>query len=173
MDTVVVFDPSGKFVRSFGKAYYPSGHGINIRKEGKEQFLYLSDVHNRMVIKSTLKGEEIWKICYPTEAHVYERVGQFKPTNVAFAPDGGFYVGDGYGSNYIHQYDKDVKYVRTWGGTGDAPGKMKTPHSIWLDDRKGRETMMVGVVVKPKPAALVAYWGYGDLVGDWYTKPSA
>ena len=23
-----------------------------------------------------------------------------------------------------------------------------------------------------RPTALVAYWGYGDVDGDWYTKPS-
>src|SRR6185437_7289651 len=44
MDTIVVFDPKGKFVRSFGKGYYPGGHGIDIRKEGGEQFLYLCDI---------------------------------------------------------------------------------------------------------------------------------
>jgi len=36
----------------------------------------------------------------------------------------------------------------------------------------GYLTLMTGVVVKPRPNALVAYWGYGDVDGDWYTKPS-
>lgn len=36
----------------------------------------------------------------------------------------------------------------------------------------GYLTMMTGVCVKPRPRALVAYWGYGDVDGDWYTKPS-
>jgi hypothetical protein len=143
MDTIVVFDRTGKFVRSFGKDYYPGGHGIDLRKEGKEEFLYLSDIYHRQVIKTTLKGEEVWKLCYPTEAHVYRRVKQFSPTNVAFAPDGGFYVGDGYGSHFIHQYDKDVKWVRTWGGAGTEPGKMRTPHGLWLDDRPGRKPSLV------------------------------
>jgi hypothetical protein len=143
MDTIIVFDPKGKFVRSFGKQYYPGGHGIDLRKEGNEEFLYLSDIHNRQVIKTTLKGEEVWKLCYPVEAKVYSRVLQYRPTNVAFAPDGGFYVGDGYGSHYIHQYDKDAKWVRTWGGFGDAKGKMKTPHGLWLDDRPGRKPSLV------------------------------
>jgi hypothetical protein len=143
MDTIVVFDNKGKFVRSFGKAYYPGGHGIDLRKEGGQEFLYLSDIHNRQVIKTDLKGEEVWKLCYPVEAGVYTRVNQYRPTNVAFAPDGGFYVGDGYGSHYIHQYDKKAKWVRTWGGEGTAPGKMRTPHGIWLDDRKGRTPSLV------------------------------
>jgi dipeptidyl aminopeptidase/acylaminoacyl peptidase len=25
--------------------------------------------------------------------------------------------------------------------------------------------------VKPRPRALVSYWGYGDIVGAWYSKP--
>src|SRR5262245_18444010 len=36
----------------------------------------------------------------------------------------------------------------------------------------GYLTLMTGAAVKPKPTALVAYWGYGDVDGDWYTKPS-
>ena len=45
--------------------------------------------------------------------------------------------------NYIHQYDKDAKWVRTWGGLGKEPGKMSTPHGLWLDDRPGREPTLV------------------------------
>ena len=36
----------------------------------------------------------------------------------------------------------------------------------------GYLTLMTGICVKPKPLALIAYWGYGDVDGDWYTKPS-
>jgi acetyl esterase/lipase len=36
----------------------------------------------------------------------------------------------------------------------------------------GYLTLMTGICVKPSPAALVAYWGYGDVDGDWYVKPS-
>ena len=36
----------------------------------------------------------------------------------------------------------------------------------------GYLTLMTGVVIKPRPAALVTYWGYGDMDGDWVSKPS-
>jgi acetyl esterase/lipase len=36
----------------------------------------------------------------------------------------------------------------------------------------GYLTLMTGVRVKPAPTALVAFWGYGDVDGDWYVKPS-
>jgi acetyl esterase/lipase len=37
----------------------------------------------------------------------------------------------------------------------------------------GYLTLMTGIWVEPRPRALVAYWGYGDVDGEWYTKPSA
>lgn len=36
----------------------------------------------------------------------------------------------------------------------------------------GYLTMMTGWCVEPPPTALVAYWGYGDVDGDWLSKPS-
>lgn len=155
MDAIVVFDPQGKFVRSFGKEYHGGGHGIDIREEGGEEFLYLCDVKNRLVAKTTLSGEQLWKMNYPQEAGVYEKLEQFNPTNVAFAPDGGFYVADGYGSSYIHQYDKDAKWIRTWGGAGTEEGKMRTPHGIWLDNRPGRD---VELVVADRANARLQYF---------------
>ncbi len=143
MDAIVVFDSAGKFVRSFGKEYHGGGHGIDIREEGGQEFLYLSDVKNRCVVKSDTKGEHVWKLSFPQEAGVYKNINQFRPTNVAFAPDGGFYIADGYGAHYIHQYDKDAKWIRTFGGEGAEPGKMKTPHGLWLDNRPGREPALV------------------------------
>ncbi len=143
MDSIVVFDPAGKFVRSFGKEYHGGGHGIDIRKDGGQEFLYLCDVKNRLVAKATLTGEQLWKMSFPSEAGVYQKLEQFNPTNVAFGPDGGFYVADGYGSSYIHQYDKDAKWIRTWGGAGTDDGKMRTPHGIWLDNRPGREPALI------------------------------
>jgi len=143
MDSIAVFDPQGKFVRSFGKEYHGGGHGIDIRKDGGEEFLYLCDVKHQVFAKATLKGEQIWKLGAPEEPGVYKNKEPYSPTNLAFAPDGGLYVADGYGSSYIHQYDKNNKWVRTWGGVGQQTGKMRTPHGIWLDNRPGREPSLV------------------------------
>ena len=35
----------------------------------------------------------------------------------------------------------------------------------------GYLTEMTGFAVEPRPKALVAFWGYGDIVGDWYSRP--
>jgi acetyl esterase/lipase len=36
----------------------------------------------------------------------------------------------------------------------------------------GYLTLTAGYRVKPRPRCLVSYWGYGDLVGPWYSEPS-
>jgi hypothetical protein len=144
MDAIVVFDPKGKYVRSFGKAYHGAGHGIDLRKEGGEEFLYLSCIQMGIVVKTTVKGEEVWRIGRPSKPPLYkDRRKPYSPTNLAFAPDGGIYVGDGYGSNYIHQYDAKNNLVRTFGGPGTGKGQLRTPHGIWLDDRPGRKPSLI------------------------------
>ncbi len=36
----------------------------------------------------------------------------------------------------------------------------------------GYLTLVTGHRVQPRPRVLLAFWGYGDLVGDWYAAPS-
>lgn len=36
----------------------------------------------------------------------------------------------------------------------------------------GYLTLMTGLILDPPPSALVSYYGYGDVDGDWYTQPS-
>jgi acetyl esterase/lipase len=35
----------------------------------------------------------------------------------------------------------------------------------------GYLTLMSGFCLEPRPRALVSFWGYGDIVGDWYSRP--
>jgi dipeptidyl aminopeptidase/acylaminoacyl peptidase len=36
----------------------------------------------------------------------------------------------------------------------------------------GYLTLMAGFHVNPRPKALVSFWGYGDIVGDWESRPA-
>jgi len=35
----------------------------------------------------------------------------------------------------------------------------------------GYLTLVSGYVIEPRPAALVSFWGYGDIAGNWYNHP--
>ncbi|MFP6900396.1 MAG: hypothetical protein VCA36_05605, partial [Opitutales bacterium] len=39
--SIFVFDPDGKFIRAFGNQFQGGGHGLEVRQEGKEEFLYV------------------------------------------------------------------------------------------------------------------------------------
>jgi acetyl esterase/lipase len=37
----------------------------------------------------------------------------------------------------------------------------------------GYLSLCTGFLDEPRPAAIVSFWGYGDIAGDWYAKPDA
>jgi len=100
-DAIAVFDRKGKFIKTFGSRFAGGGHGIEVRKEGSKEYLYHCDTAHRQVVKTDLDGNVIWEKGLPTESGVYQGGAAFIPTNVTFAPNGDFYVADGYGSNWV------------------------------------------------------------------------
>jgi len=145
-DTMVVFDGKGKFVKSWGKDFKGGAHGLHIAKEGRDEFLFLCDTKRALVVKTTLSGEEVFTLGYPEQSDAY-RPGadgakkKYSPTNLAIAPNGDLYVGDGYGSSYINQYDKTGRYIRTFGGPGKEAGQLLCPHGLYVDTR-GKEPVL-------------------------------
>ncbi|HEY3457930.1 MAG TPA: hypothetical protein VGK64_25335 [Bryobacteraceae bacterium] len=142
-DSMVVFDHKGKFVKSWGKEFKGGAHGLHIRKEGKQEFLYLCDTKRGLMVKTTLNGEEVFTLGYPKEAEPYSKQIKYSPTNLAITPNGDIYIGDGYGSSYINQYDSQGKYIRTFGGPGKEAGQLLCPHGIHADTRGPEPILMV------------------------------
>jgi outer membrane protein assembly factor BamB len=142
-DAVVVFDRDGTFVRSFGAAFRGGAHGLDIREERGQEFLYHCDIGRKLVVKTDLKGEVVWQVGLPAEAEVYSEGKRYVPTNVAFAPDGDIFVGDGYGSSYIHRFTADGAFVKTIATPGSGEGEVSGPHGLWIDDRTDGPSLVV------------------------------
>jgi hypothetical protein len=153
--SIFVFDPDGTYIRSFGQQFQGGGHGIEIRQEGRQEFLYVCAYQQlKTFAKLDLKGQTVWQQYAPMESGVYaagedkkpEKIwgrDRFMPTNFAFLDDGGFLLADGYGSFTIHRYDKAGKWLSHFGGPGSGQGKFNTPHGIWVDRREGRKPAIV------------------------------
>lgn len=158
-DSMVVFDRDGRFVRSWGKEFRGVAHGLHIQKEGRDEYLYLTvtaanarmspqpEMHS-VVLKTTLQGEIVWKIQGPPDVEAYRPAADgtprpYNPTNLAIAPNGDVYVGDGYGSFFINQYTSQGEYIRTFGGRGSDPGQLNEPHGIWVDTRVPARALVV------------------------------
>jgi hypothetical protein len=152
--SIFVFDNKGKFVRAFGSQFQGGGHGIEVRQEGNDEYLYVTGYQQvKSFAKMSLAGDVVWFQRAPMESGKYadneaNRVNgewgknRFMPTNFAFLDDGGFLLADGYGSFYIHRYDANGKWLTCWGGPGKGEGTFNTPHGIWIDTR-GAEPVVV------------------------------
>ena len=153
--SIFVFDPERKFLRAFGAQFQGGGHGIEVRQEGSEEFLYVAAYQQvKCFAKMTLTGELVWLKKAPMESGIYapgedvsteanwSRKG-FLPTNFAFLDDGGFLLADGYGTFHIHRFDKDANWVSSFGGAGKGEGKFNTAHGLWVDRRPGRRPTIV------------------------------
>lgn len=150
--SLFVFDQEGKFIRSMGDFHavkgQSRGHGVDIRVENDEEFLYLSASDASLdFLKCNLKGEIVWrkgkKDLIKDTGGKYTAKSRYRPTNISFSPDGGYFLGDGYGNSMITQYDKDGKFLRVIGGGGKTDGKFATPHGQWLDERDGTPKLVV------------------------------
>jgi len=144
----VVFDAKGKFIKSWGKEFKGGAHGLYIRREGSTEFLYLCDTKRGVVVKATLDGEEVFTLGYPDKSEAYKpgadgQLPKYSPTNLAVAPNGDIYVGDGYGSSYVNQYNSKGEYLRTFGGKGKEEGKLDCPHGIAVDMRTGSPILTI------------------------------
>jgi hypothetical protein len=145
-DAIVVFDKDGKFVRSWGAEYKGGAHGLHLSREKDGEFLYLCDQARGIVDKTTLGGEKVWTKGAPMESGVYAKPGEYHPTNVAVIPSGPrageVFIADGYGKSWIHRYGADGAYLATFGGGGNAPGKLSCPHGLMVDTR-GKEPRLL------------------------------
>ena len=170
--SIFVFDSQGQYVRSFGAQFQGGGHGIEIRQEGSEEFLYVCAYqHLKTFAKLTLQGEVVWQQYAPMESGVYaegenipdekktdpnkdkrENIwgsNRFLPTNFAFLDDGGFLLIDGYGASVVHRYDKDAKWQSCFGGVGDSDDKFRTPQRV---DRQASRARAEHRGLRPRPS---------------------
>jgi hypothetical protein len=142
-EAVVVFDPAGKFVRAFGSEFRAGAHGLDIRREGGTEVLFHCDTARSRVAKTSLTGEVLWTHDYPNEVPAYAGAPiNFVPTNVAFAPNGDFFVGDGYGSHHMLKFSAKGEFLQEIATPGNADGQINNPHGQWVDTR-GPEPVLI------------------------------
>ena len=155
-NNILIFDKSGKLLDHWGTAY-PGGHGLTLSKEGGEDFLFLTDSgwylnkqgtwtpHNGRVAKTTTDGDVLFDIGHPQTIGIYKPGDPFRPTEVAVGPNGDIYVADGYGMDYIIQYNYEGQYIRHWGGKNNENENynLSNAHGVAIDYRDPKNPMVV------------------------------
>jgi DNA-binding beta-propeller fold protein YncE len=139
------FDRTGKFVREIGKDSYGFMFAAQVRVDPSDN-IWVVDQMSNMVIKfdpqgrvALLLGRKAESVPVPARpAAAGDGAGQptdlfDRPTDVAWDAAGNIYVADGVGNARIAKFDKDGKFVKSWGKKGAATGEFANVRSIALD----------------------------------------
>ena len=131
---VQVYTQDGRLVKYWGEGgLFKNPHTVRFDGAGN---VWIVDTSTQTVRKFTPDGKVLLTVGTPNEAGE-DQTHMNQPNDVAIAPNGDLYVSDGYGNNRVVVFDKNGKFLRTWGKLGQAPGEFSQPHSIVLDS-KGR-----------------------------------
>ena len=126
---LIQFSNSGKFVRSLLEGMITSAHGLRIDHEGN---IWAVDVKGHTVLKLNPAGRVVMVLGRRDEAGV-DPTHFNQPTDVAIAPNGDFYITDGYGNSRVLKFARDGRFLHEWGKKGSGEGEFNLPHSVVLD----------------------------------------
>ena len=129
---MMVFDRTGRFLRSWGEGQYPRAHGVHM---GPDDSIYLTDDGGHFVRKCRLEdGKVLLELGVPGAPAPYMSGEPFhRCTHTALSPKGEIYVSDGYGNSRVHKYSPDGKLLMSWGEPGSGPGEFNIVHNICTD----------------------------------------
>lgn len=135
---ILIYSPDGDLKDSWGDRFL-GAHGMTIVEEDGVEFLWLTDQDTAEVVKTTLAGDTVMKL-ERADHSIYE-TRKYIPTWAAvneqrFGGNGDIWVADGYGSFYVHRYDRNGQYVSSLSGEEGA-GRFDCPHGLWTDTRSG------------------------------------
>lgn len=131
-DPVIVFDRKGKFLRSWGRGdMFAVPHGIRVDRDDN---VFITDIGTQQVMKFTKTGELLITLGKKGVAGTDEKTFD-RPTDIAFAKNGDFYVSDGYGNSRIVKFSREGKFLMSWGKPGRGPGEFQVPHAVQVDSK--------------------------------------
>ena len=140
-DPVLLFDASGKVVRSFGAGLIAWPHGIFVDADGN---VWIADAvgyapvpagWGHVVYKFSADGELLMTLGKKGVAGSGKDTFN-KPSAVLVAPNGDIFVADGHdegGNNRIVKFSQDGTYMSEWGTAGQAAGQFIDPHALAMD----------------------------------------
>lgn len=132
-NNIIIYDKSGKAIKTWGHDF-KSGHGLTIFNEGDQDVLWITDPSGR-VVKTTVDGRILMELPTPHKLGVYTEQMRYKPTETAIAANGDIYVADGYGSDWILQFNAEGEYIRKFGGKGSKDHQLSNAHGVAIDNR--------------------------------------
>jgi len=139
-----IVDRNGRLIESWEQhnKMFVRPHRVLINPYDPERHIWLVDDGAHAIYKFTNDGKKlVMTVGTPTQSG-NDPTHFARPTDIAWLPDGTFFVSDGYVNTRVVKFDKTGKFLMTWGQKGTPPNEtrpsyMNTVHAIVID-KKGR-----------------------------------
>ena len=137
-----VVDRNGRLIQSWEQhnKLFVRPHRILLSPYDPERHVWLVDDGAQAIFKFTRDGKLVQTIGTPgvqgnDETHFA------RPTDIAWLPDGTFFVSDGYINTRVVKFSPQGKYITSWGQRGNPPNEtrpsyMNTVHAIVIDKQR-------------------------------------
>jgi len=163
---------TGTVIDSLGANLFENPHGLAVDADDN---IWATDTRLHQVFKLSPAGELLLTLgeagVRANDATHFNGV-----TDLAFAPDGSFYVADGYGNSRVVHFSADGTYLSEWGSPGADPGQFNLPHGIAVD-AEGRvyvaDRTNVRIQVFSPDGTFLHQWTSGALGRPWGLEVSA
>ena len=141
-DTIVVFDPEGRYLYSWGEQFYGQAHGLTLIEEAGQELLLLVDIAHG-IYKCTLDGEILQHTGKP--AFYDENSLEFGAANVSVAPNSDLYLAEGYGSSFVLHFNGEGILLSRFGGWGEDEAHTRWAHGAFIAEVDGEPLLHVAV----------------------------
>lgn len=129
---MIVFDPEGNVLRTWGDGIFTNPHGVTI---GPDDSVYCVDNFDHTVRKFTPDGKLLMTLGAENEhSPAMSGIPFNEPTHLAVdSTTGDLYVADGYANARVHKFSPDGRHLFSWGDSGTDPGQFNIVHNIVTD----------------------------------------
>ena len=136
---LVVYNREGKQVESWEQhnKLFVRPHRVVMNPYDPEHHVWVIDDGAHSVYKFTRDGKQLVMTLGEFRVPGNDQTHFGRPTDIAWLPNGDFFVSDGYGNSRVVKFNKDGEYLLEWGKPGHAsPGEFDTVHGIAVDDQR-------------------------------------
>ena len=118
-------------------ALFGSMHDISIDPYDPEKHIWVVDRASQQVLKFTHDGSRIVMALGERGVAGNDERHFGRPTDIAWLPDGTFFVSDGYDNKRVVKFSREGKFLLAWGTQGRGPGQFQQQvHGIAVDARR-------------------------------------
>jgi peptidylamidoglycolate lyase len=145
---ILVFNAAGDIIEDWTQwdKMLRRPHAVYINPYDPQKYVWIVDDHNHAVFKFSHDGKQLLQTIGTVGQKGADDKHFNRPTFLAWLPDSSMFVSDGYNGHRVVKFDKDGKYLTSWGeagaGTGakpeTRPNYFNTVHGIATDPQTGR-----------------------------------